>query len=341
VGPEAPRLIAGFDAGQTHTSCRLALLAADGSLTTLAEGEGPGVSHLAAPEGEQRFCEGLERSYASSRAAVRNATHGGLDGEASGSLVLSAAAIGASGIETGTAVQERGHALAAAALALPTERVLVIGDERTALLGACGSGAGILVISGTGSIAVGQDGQGRNHRCGGWGWLLDGAGSAMDLGRDGLALSLRMADGRCPETPLRQRLWWALAEAEGESPDALTGQWIKARVVDPHFGAAGFARLAPAMNDLAAGDDPEAIQIVERSAAALAELVAGVARQLELNAPEVFSSGGALSHLDQLAGRFERCLGRLLPAARLRTANGDARAGALQLAAGLLSPDSG
>lgn len=337
MGPEAPRLIAGFDAGQTHTSCRLALLATDGSLTALAEGEGPGVSHLAAPEGERRFGEALGHSYG----AAWDALPTNPAGDAHGTLVLEAAAIGASGIETGTAVQRRGQALASATLALPPEQVAVTGDERTALLGACGRGAGILVISGTGSIAVGQDGRGRDHRCGGWGWLVDGAGSAMDLGRDGLALSLRMADGRCLETPLRHRIWRALAEAEGESPDALTAQWIKARVVDPHFGAAGFARLAPMVNDLAGEGDAEAIRIMENSAEALAEMVAGVARQLELSSPEVFTSGGALSHLDQLAGRFEGCLGRLLPAARMRIAPGDARAGALQLAAGLLSPDSG
>ena len=335
--PEAPGLIAGFDAGQTHTSCRLALLAVDGSLTNVADGEGPGVSHLAAPEGERRFGEALRHSYGAAWASLPK----NLSGDAQEALVLQAAAIGASGIETGTAVQLQGRALAAATLALPPERVEVTGDERTALLGACGRGAGILVISGTGSIAVGQDGLGRNHRCGGWGWLLDGAGSAMDLGRDGLALSLRMADGRCPETPLRQRLWWALAEAEGEPPDAVTAQWIKSRVVDPQFGAAGFARLAPTLNDLAGNGDAEAIQIVESSADALAEMVAAVARLLDLSSPEVFPSGGALSHLDQLADRFEGSLGRLLPAARIRTAPGDARAGALQLAAGLLRPGSG
>ena len=70
------RLIAGFDAGQTHTSCRLAL-AGDGVAPApgrlVGEGEGPGVCHLAAPEGPARFGaalrESLERAMAPLAAA--------------------------------------------------------------------------------------------------------------------------------------------------------------------------------------------------------------------------------------------------------------------------------
>lgn len=145
--------------------------------------------------------------------------------------------MGASGIEAGTAVQGRGQQLAASATGLTSARISVSGDEYTALVGAFPSGAGILVISGTGCIATGRDASGRQHRCGGWGWLLDGAGSALDIGRDGLALSVQMADGRLPETALRQRLWQSLA--------AETPQQVKAAVVAESFGPAGFARLAP------------------------------------------------------------------------------------------------
>jgi len=43
---------------------------------------------------------------------------------------------GASGIEVGTPVQDQARQLAAAALGLPLQGVLVTGDERTALRGA-------------------------------------------------------------------------------------------------------------------------------------------------------------------------------------------------------------
>lgn len=315
-------LIAGFDAGQTHTTCRLALLNSSAGLRPLAEGSGAGVSHLAAAGGEARF-----------RAALRTSLEAALASAAAGPagaalLPLAAAAVGASGIERGSPVQEQGRLLAAAALGLDPALVSVSGDEHTALLGALGRGPGVLVISGTGCIALGQNAAGDQHRCGGWGWLLDGAGSALDIGRDGLALSVRMADGRLPETPLRQALWQALG--------ARTAQEVKALVVAPGFGPAGFARLAPLVAAAAGAGDPEAERIIARSALALAELVGGVAQALRLEAPAVCAVGGALEHLQPLRAGLEAALAERLPAARLQTPHGDACAGALELASALL-----
>jgi len=316
-----PQLIAGFDAGQTHTRCRLALVQAAGSSTRLeplAEGSGSGVSHLAAADGPARFQAALTSSLAAARAQL----------SASNLSPLAAAAVGASGVEQGSELQGRGQSLAAAALGLAPAMVAVTGDERTALAGAFGAGAGVLVISGTGAIAVGRDGAGQSHRCGGWGWLLDGAGSAMDIGRDGLAASVAMADGRRPETPLRSALWQALG--------ADSAQAVKAAVVASDFGAAGFARLAPVVDRLAGAGDPEAIVIVRRSATALAELVVGVATALAMPAAPVCPVGGALTHLRQLRRHFEQSLQLSLPGASLVSPSGDACSGALALAAALL-----
>jgi glucosamine kinase len=314
-------LIAGFDAGQSHTRCRLA--AADGG-RALAEGLGPGVSHLAAPEGPERFAEALRESLIRARAQLHDRR------DPAGAAPLRAAAVGASGIEQGTAVQEQGHALAARTLGLPPERVAVSGDERTALRGAFPEGAGILVISGTGTISLGRDGRGREHRCAGWGWLLDGAGSAMDIGRDGLALSLCMADGRRSATNLLATLWRGL-ELDPADPGA--PQRIKARVVEPSFGPAGFARLAPLVDALAAAGDADAAAILRRNGAALADSVAAVARALDLEAPPVCGLGGALTHLAGLRRTFTEALAEHLPGARIEAPAGDACDGALAMAA--------
>lgn len=312
----APVLLVGFDAGQTHTTCRLA--EAGGSV--LAEGDGPGVIHLAAPGGADRFVAALRESLDAARQRLPEAWR---------ALPLGAAGIGASGIEAGSAVQAEGLALAARALALPPTRLAVTGDERTALRGAFPTGPGIVVISGTGTIAVGRDGGGREHRCSGWGWLLDGEGSAMDIGRDGLALSLRMADGRAPISPLLAALWQGLGldPADPQAP-----QRIKAMVVDPAFGAAGFARLAPLVNRLAEEGDRQASAILERNAAALAAMAAAVAAALELETPAVTALGGAISQRSRFRHHFLDALSAALPDATLVQPAGDAAAGALALA---------
>jgi len=322
-------LIAGFDAGQTHTRCRLARLNPGGDVVVLAEAEGPGVSHLDAPGGEQRFAQALVQSLDTARHAL-------LRPQAGQELVLAAAAVGASGIEAASAVQRRGQQLAAAALQLPSAQVVVTGDERTALEGARGeAAAGILLISGTGCIALGRNAQGQHHRCGGWGWLLDGAGSAADIGRDGLALSLQMADGRQRDTPLRQALWNAL-ELDGDDPGA--PQAIKALVVQPSFGSAGLARLAPVVHQLARAGDAQALAIVQRSAAALAAMANTIAARLELLAPPIWPAGGALEHLELLRQELAATLARECPGAWLNRPAGDGCDGALQLARQLIRP---
>ena len=112
--------LAGFDAGQTHSRCRLARRLADGQLQVMAEGEGPGVRHLAAPGGPEQFQQALRQSLAAA------------DQRSSRTQPLAAAAIGASGIEVGTERQHQGRRLAANALAVAEAQVLVTGDEQTA-----------------------------------------------------------------------------------------------------------------------------------------------------------------------------------------------------------------
>ncbi|MCP9927351.1 N-acetylglucosamine kinase [Cyanobium sp. CH-040] len=313
-------LIAGFDAGQSHTRCRLAQ--AEG-VPVLCEGEGPGVRHLASPGGAEAFQQALRLSLSRALEALDPAQR----------VRLLAAAVGASGIEVGSPVQEQGLRLAAAALDLPLECTAVTGDERTALRGAMGPASeGVLLISGTGTIAVGRNRQGAEHRCAGWGWLLDGAGSAMDIGRDGLSASLEMADGRRPDSDLREGLWEALG-LSARAPGAAAA--IKARVVQPEFGAAGFAALAPVVAAAAAAGDPTAGTIVRRNAEALAAMAITISRRLNLEAPPIWPLGGALEHLPPLRQALEQALALGLPSARLARPAGDACAGALSLARAL------
>ena len=303
-------LLAGFDGGQTSTRCRLSTWH-DGVWQTLGEGRGPGVTHLAAAQGQQRFRDAIHKSFTEAK-------------QACSSHAVAGAVIGASGIEEGSPLQQQGSALLSEVLQLDARQALATGDERTALRGAFPTGAGIVLISGTGMICLGRTDDGREHRCGGWGWLLDGGGSAFDLGHQGLQLCLRMADGRLADHPLRHQIWEAIG--------CKTTAEVKARVVQPDFGAAGFAGLAPLLVAAAQDGLPEAAAIVHHSAEALSASVTTVARTLGLPAPSLVGHGGALDHLQHFREAVRQAIGQRLPEARWCSARGDACHGALVLA---------
>lgn len=317
-------LLAGLDAGQTSTRCRVSQWTGSQWLT-VGEGTGPGVSHLAASGGIERFQQAVRSSVRTALAA----SHGdALAADQSGVGVIDAVVIGASGIEQGTPLQDQASALLADALAIAPHQALATGDERTALRGAFPDGAGIVVISGTGTICVGRDGSGLEHRCGGWGWRLDGAGAAFDLGHHALQLSLRMADGRLPDHPLRRTLWQALGCHSSVD--------VKARVVQPDFGPADFAALAPLVDTAASEGLEDAQRILDRSAEALVEMISAVVTALQLTDPAVVPHGGALLHLPLFRATVNQRLAEQMPRAQWCTAAGDACDGALLLARDLM-----
>ena len=303
-------LLAGFDAGQTSTRCRVCRWQKD-SWQIIGEGSGPGVSHLDAAGGAERFRQAVLTSLKSAFEGQRERR-------------LDAAVIGASGIEQGSALLPKATALLADALSLPGDRVLATGDERTALRGAFPDGDGIILISGTGMICLGRDHQGKEHRCGGWGWMLDGAGSAFDLGHQGLQLTLQMADGRQPDHPLRQRMW--------EQLGCRSHADVKAWVVQPSRTAADLAALAPLL--VAAADEglPAAQDILQRSAAALVSCAAAVALELALPQPAVAGLGGVLQHPGSVQRAVEVGIVAEIPGARWAPAASDACWGALTMA---------
>ncbi|MFX3839205.1 BadF/BadG/BcrA/BcrD ATPase family protein, partial [Streptococcus suis] len=63
------------------------------------------------------------------------------------------------------------------------ERLRVDNDAVPALYSGTWGQPGIVLISGTGSIACALTSRGARHRVGGWGYLLGDEGSGYDLGK--------------------------------------------------------------------------------------------------------------------------------------------------------------
>lgn len=147
--------------------------------------------------------------------------------------------------------------------------VRVTGDGETAWLGAFGAAPGIAVFAGTGSGAMGCDGE-RWARAGGHGFLLGDEGSAYWIGRAAANAALRLEDGMGGSAALRN----AVVEAYGRDLVALV------KDVHSHPAERGrLASLAPVVTALA-GEDETARRIALEAAGHLAELAAAVGRRL-------------------------------------------------------------
>jgi len=157
-------------------------------------------------------------------------------------------------------------ALRAAGVAAVTT---VVTDAEAALCDAFGTGPGILLIAGTGSIAWGRAEDGRVARTGGWGHLLGDEGSGYAIGMAALRAILRAHDGRGAPTSVEARV---LAATALTAPELLV-----------HFVAnaskADVSALAPLVFG-EAGHDAVALGIVEEAARALAAHVAALYTRL-------------------------------------------------------------
>lgn len=120
---------------------------------------------------------------------------------------------------------------------------------------------GACVICGTGSACFLR----RGHdvtRIGGWGYLLDSAGSGYDIGRQALEAALRAHDGRGSATLLTDCL---SARLGMPVPSALNRLYAEGKTL--------IASLAPAVFEVADKGDETAAVILDRNAAALGEMI--------------------------------------------------------------------
>jgi N-acetylglucosamine kinase len=156
----------------------------------------------------------------------------------------------------------------------PRGNFIVDTDGRVALTGAIGFGTGIVIISGTGSVAFGRDDHGREARAGGWGPTLGDEGSGYAIAREGLAAIVRAYDGRGDATLMTQLL---CNEYDMCDPTDLP-QFVYAATTH----ADDIARYGKLVIEAARDADHVAQEIVENAGRELATSVIAVAERLDL-----------------------------------------------------------
>jgi N-acetylglucosamine kinase-like BadF-type ATPase len=155
----------------------------------------------------------------------------------------------------------------------PRGNFTVDNDARIALTGAIGFGAGVVVISGTGSVAFGRNEAGEEARAGGWGPIIGDEGSGYFIARTGLSAILRAFDGRSKPTLMTEMLRNECHLEPRDLPRAIYAQTTHADDV---------ARYAKLVFDAADAGDGVARSILDLAAQQLAIAVLAVARRLNI-----------------------------------------------------------
>lgn len=175
------------------------------------------------------------------------------------------------------------------------ERVRIVTDADAAFHDAFANGPGILLIAGTGSIALGRN-QGTLERVGGWGTLLGDEGSGYAIGTAALRAAVRAYDGRGPATSLLPRIMAHLGLAQ---PDQLI-HWCNCAA------KRDLAALAPLTLTAAEEGDPVATTIAESAAHDLVDHLTAITRRLSpwRSPPTIALTGGLIAHGGPLRDRF-------------------------------------
>lgn len=176
-----------------------------------------------------------------------------------------------------------------------TKRLILVNDGDLLLAAGTPEGWGAGVISGTGSIAVGQNADGRRTRVGGWGHLIGDEGSGYWVALEALRAIARRLDGRTPDVscgvddPLCRRFFSQLGLQQPQE--------LITAIYAPGMDRTRIARLAPLVVAAAEEGSEAAASIVEHASDELALAVLAVLRRLDLASGSAFPlaiSGGFL-----------------------------------------------
>ncbi|GEM_PF-3193043 len=149
-------------------------------------------------------------------------------------------------------------------------------DGESALWSVFEDGVGIIVNSGTGSIAFGRDRGGNTFRAGGWGHIAGDEGSAYWIGREGISRSLRVYDGRGFKGIYMSSLLKSIPASLGmSSPEELVS-WLHSEKA----GKKEIADISIVVEREAKNGDTLALEILRDAGKELAELAGAVIERL-------------------------------------------------------------
>ena len=201
----------------------------------------------------------------------------------------------------------------------------IVADAAIALMAKTKGEAGIVIISGTGSIGYAIDEQGKTSRCGGWGALIDDAGSGYRIGVDALRSAFMDFDGRGPKTVLT-----ALISKHYEI--TRIDEVIKLVYALP-FDKSKIAQLSSLVRQAAELHDHTALAIEAQAAEDLALLAKTLIRLNKLENHTIVMSGGILLNNENIQSQFKKKVKTVYADTKITPLDVEAEMGAIYLAA--------
>lgn len=256
----------------------------------------------------------------SGEAAVRTELNAGVEEVCRRAGIEPAAIRKVVGGITGSSDQEMRDSLRAMLAAQVTCDVEIVGDMVIAHHAALEGAPGILVNSGTGSIAYGRNAKNEIARAGGWGFAISDEGSGYWIGRVALASAMRRYDAD-KEDGYLHHLMTALGVAEPEDLAKLPA-------------AMSLSQVFPAVVSIAKLGDEAARLILKHAGEELAFLAETLLHRLfadELEVP-IAAVGGVFSASEGVFECFAENLRSHHPGVKVWLSNSDAALGALMLA---------
>jgi N-acetylglucosamine kinase-like BadF-type ATPase len=294
-------LYLGIDAGGTKTDC---------AVSNGAEllGQATGASCKLARVGKDRGRENLQ-------AVIRQATETARVDPAT----IQHVCIGMAGASLAEAVHWAQQTIREL---MPESTIYVAGDHVIAHRAAFGTSPGVLVISGTGSIAFGRNQNGETARAGGWGPNVSDEGSAFWVGREAVTAALHAFDfGK------NNGLLATIADCWKVAPEEVIRL---ANSSEPRF-----PELAGPVVNAAEQGDASARVITDRAGKALAGLASAVINRLwpDGGVVPVALAGGVLQGSPLVRQAFKEAMKAEQPQAAVSFAFVRPVLGALEIAA--------
>ena len=205
-------------------------------------------------------------------------------------------------------------------------RTLVVNDALVALVAGAGDTPGVVIISGSGSIAYGRNAAGRAARAGGWGYLLGDEGSGFWIGRRALSAIVRAADGRGPATELTERVMTHLKLVRPS--DLIHETYYR------DLKRTAIAGLALLVAEARTAGDAVASEILTQAARELTSAASSVVNRLGMRG-EVFPTilaGGIFTGVPWLAGEVMQLLLEVAPRSQSGVLDREPAVGAVRLA---------